>query len=121
MPVWGWVVLGVAVIVVVVLAGLLVVANRRTAALRRRFGPEYDRTVAATGDKRDAETNLEERQDRRSRTIHPGRSPRWLASATSAIGERCNHSSSMTLLERSGSRPATPVGYARAGLPCRRF
>jgi hypothetical protein len=66
MPVWGWVVLGVAVIVVVVLAGLLVAANRRTAALRRRFGPEYDRTVAATGDKRDAETNLEERQDRRS-------------------------------------------------------
>ena len=66
MPAWGWVVLGVAVVVVLILAGFLVAANRRTAALRRQFGPEYDRTVAAAGDRRDAETNLQERQDRRS-------------------------------------------------------
>jgi hypothetical protein len=66
MPVWGWVVLGVALAVVVVLAVLLVVAQRRTVALRRRFGAEYDRTVAATGHKRDAEAELEEREDRRS-------------------------------------------------------
>lgn len=66
MPVWGWVVLGVAVVVVVVLALLLAGANRRTAALRSRFGSEYDRTVAATGDKRDAEAQLEQREDRRN-------------------------------------------------------
>lgn len=64
MPARGWVLLGVAILVVVVLAVLLVAANRRTAALRSRFGPEYDRTVAATGHKRDAEAELEERQDR---------------------------------------------------------
>jgi hypothetical protein len=51
---------------VVVLAVLLAAANRRTTALRRQFGPEYDRTVAATGHKRDAEADLEDRQDRRS-------------------------------------------------------
>ena len=66
MPAWGWVVLGVAVVIVVVLAVLLVAANRRTTALRRQFGPEYERTVAATGHKRDAEADLEDRQDRRS-------------------------------------------------------
>ena len=55
MSAWGWVVLGVAVVIVVVLAVLLAAANRRTSALRRQFGPEYERTVAATGHKRDAE------------------------------------------------------------------
>ncbi len=66
MPAWGWVVLGVAVVIVIVLAVLLAAANRRTTALRRQFGPEYERTVAATGHKRDAEADLEDRQDRRS-------------------------------------------------------
>ena len=66
MPAWGWVVLGVAILVVIILAVLLVRANRRTAALRSRFGPEYERTVTATGHKRQAEAELEERQERHS-------------------------------------------------------
>ena len=66
MPAWGWVVVGVAVIAVVIMAVLLVLANRRTASLRDRFGPEYDRTVEATGDKRDAEAELQGRAERRA-------------------------------------------------------
>lgn len=65
MPTWGWVVLAIAVVAVVVMAILLVSANRRTAALRGRFGSEYDRTVEATGGKRDAEAELQERAKRR--------------------------------------------------------
>lgn len=65
MPTWGWVVLAIAVIAVVIMAIMLISANRRTAALRGRFGSEYDRTVEATGGKRDAEAELQERAKRR--------------------------------------------------------
>jgi hypothetical protein len=60
----------IAIIVVVVI--LLVVAfvlgqQRRTQRLRDRFGPEYQRTVARTGDRRAGEAELAEREQRRSR------------------------------------------------------
>jgi hypothetical protein len=72
MPGWGWVLLGVAVVAIVILAVLLVVAQRKTTALRNRFGAEYDRTVAATGQKRAAEAELAERQERRDKlSIRP--------------------------------------------------
>ena len=68
MPVWGWILIAVAAVALVVLA--IVVARQRSAKersshLRDRFGPEYDRVAGSTGSKRDAESELEEREERR--------------------------------------------------------
>ena len=56
-------------IVVVLLAGLAFFASRqrRTRRLQDRFGPEYDRTVSEAGNRRAAESQLEERTVRRQR------------------------------------------------------
>jgi hypothetical protein len=62
----------VVVLVVVVLVLLAAAAaavalsrqRRRREALRGTFGPEYDRTVEQSGSRRDAERELEERQQR---------------------------------------------------------
>ncbi|MGB8889645.1 MAG: hypothetical protein WCC87_23175 [Candidatus Korobacteraceae bacterium] len=56
-----------ALIVVVVLLLVAVFAamlQRRKAALRRRFGPEYDRTVRQRGSEREAQALLQEREQR---------------------------------------------------------
>ena len=59
------------IIVVAVVAGLAIVAaawmymqKRRTEQLRSKFGPEYERAVETGGDRRNAESMLEERQKR---------------------------------------------------------
>jgi FtsZ-interacting cell division protein ZipA len=65
MATWVWVVIGIAVVAVVA----LVVAGsrkRRTAVLRDRFGPEYDRAVEKSDDQRTAEAELRERERRRA-------------------------------------------------------
>lgn len=54
----------VALIVVLALVGWFVMQQRRTQALHQRFGPEYDRTVDATGGRRQAEADLEARTQR---------------------------------------------------------
>ncbi len=56
----------IVVIVVVAIVGLVVARNRRSAMLRGRFGPEYDRTVANRDDKRAAEAELLARQKQRA-------------------------------------------------------
>ncbi|HEX4834036.1 MAG TPA: hypothetical protein VH478_23425 [Trebonia sp.] len=65
MATWVWILIA---IVVVVIVGLAVVAarQRRSAALRERFGPEYDRAVASTEDRRAAEAELRERERQHS-------------------------------------------------------
>jgi hypothetical protein len=57
----------IAIVVVVVIGLLAVTAMRRrqTGQLRSRFGPEYDRTVESAGDRRQAETELRGRSERR--------------------------------------------------------
>ncbi|HWF57277.1 MAG TPA: hypothetical protein VG520_02880 [Candidatus Dormibacteraeota bacterium] len=56
----------IAVVVVVVIAVAVVVASRqKTARLHKTFGSEYDRTVKARGDRRQAERELTGRVDRR--------------------------------------------------------
>jgi hypothetical protein len=42
----------------------LYIQRQRSQKLRRRFGPEYDRTVETTGSRRQAETDLEKRAKR---------------------------------------------------------
>ncbi len=60
----GWiVVLAVAVVVIGAIAWWAS-QRRRTDRLQERFGPEYERTVDATGDKGRAEHELESRQER---------------------------------------------------------
>src|SRR3954454_18720653 len=63
---WLWVLL-IVVLVVVVLLAVAASRRRRTTELRDRFGPEYDRTVEATDDRRGAEQTLLDRSRRRDR------------------------------------------------------
>lgn len=57
-------VLAVAVVLVLVVVGLVVARKRRTRGLAEKFGPEYERTVAAAGKRSKAEAELEERARR---------------------------------------------------------
>jgi len=54
----------VAIIVLVVGAIIVLVQRRRTEKLRTRFGPEYERSIAESGDRRRAEAQLEKRAER---------------------------------------------------------
>jgi hypothetical protein len=60
-----WIVAGVVAVLAVVVARRKV-ARSRTDALRRRFGPEYDRLLAESGDRRAAEAQLREWARRRA-------------------------------------------------------
>jgi hypothetical protein len=65
MATWVWVVIAIAVVVVVALVAVGA-RNRRTAMLRDRFGPEYDRTVENRDDQRAAEAELRARVKERA-------------------------------------------------------
>jgi len=65
MATWVWVVIAIVVVVVVALAAVGA-RNRRTAALRDRFGPEYDRAVENSDDRRAAEAGLRAREKQRA-------------------------------------------------------
>jgi hypothetical protein len=65
MAAWIWIVIAIAVVVVVA----LVVAGarrQRTAVLRDRFGPEYDRAVDNSEDRKVAEAELRAREKQRA-------------------------------------------------------
>src|SRR3954454_13508682 len=63
---WLWVLL-IVVVVVVIVAALAASRQRRTANLRDKFGPEYERAVDASDDRRGAEHDLLDRARRRDR------------------------------------------------------
>jgi len=65
MPAWGWILIVVAVVVVAAIVWALV-RRRRTEGLKQTFGPEYDRTVNETDSRRQAESELAARRDRRA-------------------------------------------------------
>lgn len=55
----------IAVLVVVAIAIIIVVAQRaKSARLQHRFGPEYERTLRETGDRKEAERELASREER---------------------------------------------------------
>ncbi|MGH3769567.1 MAG: hypothetical protein ACRDS0_29305 [Pseudonocardiaceae bacterium] len=62
----GWIVLGIVVAAVIVLL-VLGLRWRSRANLQNRFGPEYDREVAARGSERDAERHLRDVAHRRDK------------------------------------------------------
>lgn len=59
-----WVVIAIVIVAVLVAAGYLVRTRSRTARLRRRFGPEYDRAVEREGGRAAAERELRSREQR---------------------------------------------------------
>jgi hypothetical protein len=70
-----WVIVVVAVVVILALAALAL-GRGRSAALKRRFGPEYYRSVDEEGGRRPAEASLRDRAKRRDelelRELPPG-------------------------------------------------
>jgi FtsZ-interacting cell division protein ZipA len=65
MPSWGWVLIAIGIVVVLALVAWSAYSSRRRRGLQDRFGPEYDRTVADAPSRREAESELNERQKRR--------------------------------------------------------
>jgi hypothetical protein len=66
MGAWAWILIAIGIVAVVALI-VLGAAKRRTASLRQRFGPEYDRTVTAREDRRAAEAELRSREQQRAK------------------------------------------------------
>ena len=64
MDTWVWVALALLVLLAVVVAGVAAMRSRRSRQLQEGFGPEYDRVVEDTGDRREAERELRERKER---------------------------------------------------------
>jgi hypothetical protein len=60
-----WVVIAIVVVVAIALVAVGV-RKRKTAMLRERFGPEYDRAVENRGDQRAAEADLRAREKQRA-------------------------------------------------------
>jgi hypothetical protein len=60
-----WVLVAILAIALAV-AVVVLVRQRRSQQLREGFGPEYERTIAETGDRRAAENELAERRERRA-------------------------------------------------------
>lgn len=68
MPIWGYVIIAVAVaLAIVAAAAWLMGTRRRSDRLRSRFSSEYDRAVAESGSRKDAERDLAAREQRRER------------------------------------------------------
>lgn len=65
MATWVWILIVIAVVVAVTFVAMAA-RQRRTAALRQRFGPEYDRTVQASEGRRSAEADLRDRERQRA-------------------------------------------------------
>jgi hypothetical protein len=64
-PTWGWAVIAVAAIVLVALVAWSAYRSRRRKGLQERFGSEYDHAVADAPNRREAESELTEREKRR--------------------------------------------------------
>ncbi|HST24660.1 MAG TPA: hypothetical protein VLJ76_01585 [Gaiellaceae bacterium] len=63
MPVWGWILIGIAAAIVI--GVVIAVPTVRTRRLKGRFGSEYDRTVEDADSRRAAEADLRDRERRR--------------------------------------------------------
>ena len=65
MPAWGWVLIAVAGVALVALIVMRMMAKRKTNRLQEQFGPEYDRTIEGSKNRRQAESQLAARAERR--------------------------------------------------------
>src|SRR6266516_4675099 len=84
MPVWVWVLIAIGVVVVLGVLAWNALARRRTSRLQDRFGPEYDRMVGTAENKREAESDLAAREERRAqldiRPLSPAACARYIES-----------------------------------------
>ena len=67
MSAWVWVVIAIAVVAVLGMLAWQGMERRRTGRLKERFGPEYNRLVNSTDSRREAEAELQAREERRSK------------------------------------------------------
>jgi FtsZ-interacting cell division protein ZipA len=67
MVAWVWVVIAIAVVALLGVGAWQGLARRRSGRLQQRFGPEYNRLVNSAESKRDAESELQAREERRRR------------------------------------------------------
>jgi hypothetical protein len=84
MPSWVWVLIAIAVVAVLAVVVWQSLARRRTGRLQQQFGSEYDRTLTGADSKRDAEAELQAREERRHqleiRPLPQGARDRYLQS-----------------------------------------
>ena len=81
---WLWIIIALAAIVIVALAAWTIAGRRRSERLREGFGAEYDRTVDRAGDRRAAEEQFLERQERHDELDLRPLAPRVRAGYTKA-------------------------------------
>lgn len=70
MPVWGWVLIAAAIVVIAAVAIVVTRSansRKRTERLKERFGPEYERTVGEAGEQGGAEDELAARERKRDK------------------------------------------------------
>jgi hypothetical protein len=65
MPWWGWILVALGAVLLLSAAIGAMFTRRRTTHLRDQFGPEYDRAVRDSSNRREAESELSERERRR--------------------------------------------------------
>jgi len=65
MPAWVWVLIVVAAVAVLAVVVWRALAAKRTGRLQEQFGPEYERTVGTAESRREAEAELQAREERR--------------------------------------------------------
>lgn len=113
------VVLVLVVLVVLALLGFLLARKKKRDGLREQFGPEYDRTVEQSGNRRDAEQDLRERAERRNeldvRPLEPKRrdlyAAEWRVTQEDFVDRPAEAvSSANTLVERVMKERGYPVG-----------
>jgi hypothetical protein len=67
MPAWALILIVLVVVAVAAMVTTATMRQRRSAALRDRFGPEYQRTLETSEDQRAAESELRDRQRQRAK------------------------------------------------------
>lgn len=67
MDTWMWIIVLIVAVVLAAVGAYVLAARQRSARLKKRFGPEYDRAVTSAGDRREAEAELRDVAARRER------------------------------------------------------
>ena len=85
MPTWVWILIAAAAVLIVAMVAWVMTKRKQTKQLQSQFGPEYERTVEATDNRKAAESELAARRERREQLeIRP---------LSSAARERYGHPS----------------------------
>ena len=65
MPTWVWILIAAAAVLIVAMVAWVMTKRKQTKQLQSQFGPEYERTVEATDNRKAAESELAARRERR--------------------------------------------------------